>query len=352
MVVESSLLLLAFAKIQPSFSTLVQAYIVLTIPLLYLLRGRGLLPARDYAFIAMLLTMQVIGTLLNHGNLIYALKNGIYLFLLPLLRSGLHGDWFPKRVIFLAILTSVVLLWYVIDPTSYITTEFGGSPRMVGFGVNPNVWGLTSALILASWRIWPIRKVAWRVVIALVLVASVVLSGSSTALLCLPLCAAMPMRFSWFYLTILLIVVYVAFWIVNDDLMALVPSLLARFDLWTAAFSEIKPHTLLYGNGYDFFGAGISTVASEDIRIVDSFYISSLISGGIATFSLILWYFMLSPLFWAVRYKNDTLLSIVLIFMVANITGNFLENGFPSNLLYWILVLNLRRHNIRQGKIN
>lgn len=351
MVVEATLLLLAFAKVQPAISTLVQLCFVFIIPFLFLLRGRGLL-VQDYVFIYVLLAMLILGALLNQGNLLFTLKNGVYLLLLPLLRGALQYDWFKKRIFFLAQLAALVLLWHIIDPTSYITSEFSGAPRMVGFGVNPNVWGLTSLLLLASWRIWPMRSNAWQFFMVLVLFFSVILSGSSTALLCLPLCASMPSRLSWLYVTLLLGSICIFFWVINDDLIALIPSLFARFDLWAAAIYEIRPHTLVYGNGYDFFGAGISTVASEDIRIIDSFYISAFISGGIITFFLIVWYFMLSPLIWAVRYKNQTLLGIVLIFMIANATGNFLENGFPSNLIYWILVLSLQQKNEPQVRVN
>lgn len=349
MVVETSLLLLALAKVQPVFSTVVQAYFVLAVPLLFWMRGRGLL-VRDYVIIATLLALLVLSTVLNQGHLLFVLKNGIYLLLLPLLRGALQHHWIQRRVTFLALLTAVVLLWHIIDPTSYVTSEFGGSPRMVGFGVNPNVWGLTCVLLLASWRIWPIRSTALRLLTVIVLLASVLQSGSSTALLCLPLCAAMPLRLSLLYVTVLVGAIFTFFWINDDELMALVPSLFARFDLWGAAINEVKPHTLFLGNGYDFFGAGISTVASEDIRIVDSFYISSFVSGGILIFSLIVWYFMLSPLASAVRHKNRTLLSVVLIFMIANATGNFMENGFPSNLLYWVLVLSLQQDTARQAR--
>ncbi len=341
MIIEFSLIILAFAKVLPAFSTLAQAYFALSIPVLCWFRRRNLL-VRDYIFIGTLFSMIIFSTIINSGNLIYGIKNGIYLLLLPLLRGLINPFWIQKRLGFISLLTLIVLIWYIINPSSYITSEFGGSPRMVGFGVNPNVWGLTCVLLLSSWRVWTFKNPLSQLMTVGVLIASVFLSGSSTALLCLPLAAALSIRHSSIYIIVLIAAISGFFSLVDDELISLVPSLFARFDLWTAAINEVKPLTLVIGNGYDFFGAGISTVSSEEIRVVDSFYISSFVSGGILTISLIMWYFLFSPLTSALRNNDRTLFCIVIIFMIANATGNFMENGFPSNLIYWLLVLSLQ----------
>ena len=351
MIIELSFLLLAFSKIQPALSTLVQAYFVLVVPLLWWLRQRGAL-VREFVFLTFLVALLLLSTLLNQGNFVYVLKNGAYLILLPLLRSAFQPYWFHRKVFFLLLLSLLVLLWHLIDPTSYITRDLGGSPRMVGFGVNPNVWGLISVLLLACWRIWPIKNIVLRSVMIILLVSSVFESGSSTALLCLPLCAAMSFRQSCFYMTMMASLITVFIWMLDDDLMAFVPSLFARFDLWEAAINEIKPHTFLYGNGYDFFGAGFGTVNATDIRIVDSFYISSFVSGGVFVFTLITWFFIISPLIFAIRQKDQTQLNVVLIFIIANAMGNFLENGFPANILYWLIVLSLQQARNRQVRMS
>jgi hypothetical protein len=342
MIVELSLFFLAFAKIQPAFSTLVQAYFIFATVILFLIRRQNI-SIDNYVFIFTIFGLIIFSTVLNEGNIFFAFKNGIYLLTLPLLSVTVRIGWVKRRIFFIAVITAMALIWYSFDPTSYITNELGGTPRMVGFGVNPNVWGVTCVLILTSWRIWPFKSNISKLVVVTLLLISIYQSGSSTALLCLPLAAALKQRFSWVYLAVLVSSIITFFIINDDDLMALVPSLFARFDLWLSAFNEIRPHTWLVGNGYDFFGAGIATVASKDILIVDSFYVSSLISGGILAACAIIWYFMISPLIWAIRHDNQTLLSVVLIFIIANATGNFLENGFPANLIYWILVLELKR---------
>lgn len=347
MLIESSLLLLGFAKVQPVFSTLVQAYFVLTLPIIFLLHG-GRLRLRDYILIGGLSAVLFLSTAINQGEIVFALKNGVYLMLLPLLRGAIQPKWFQKRMTFIVVLTTIVLVWYIFDQSSYITKEFGGSARMVGFGVNPNVWGVTCVLLLASWRIWPIEGVFLRFFAAVVLLASIFLSGSSTALLCLPLCAAMSQRLTIFYVTLLIIAILTFFCINNTELVEKIPSLLARFELWASAFETIRSHTIFIGNGYDFFGAGISTVASKDVRIVDSFYISSFISGGVGAFLLVIWYFMMSPLRWAIKYRNKSLFCVVLIFIVSNLTGDFMENGFPANLIYWLIVLNIQSNSCEE----
>jgi hypothetical protein len=119
---------------------------------------------------------------------------------------------------------------------------------------------------------------------------------------------------------------------------AIPPSLAARFLLWSAAFEDFQVRDLFLGKGYDYFGAAISTVSSEDIRIVDSFYVSSFISGGLLILPLLLFFYFIRPLKKGLASADVVLVSAVCVFFISNFTGNFLENGFPANLVYWLVI--------------
>ncbi|WP_108649840.1 hypothetical protein [Dongshaea marina] len=340
MLIETFLFLLLFSKVNVLVSSVVQALFLITVVISYFI----LTPKttfRTLLFQFYLISCILIGVAINHASIIFALKNAAYILLLPILRYIIKLDFFEKKIIFLLCITAVAVIWFSLSPSSYVSTDFGGRSRMVGFGVNPNVWGLVCVLLLCNFRSWLAVNFNCGLLLSFLLTISIFLSGSQTAILFLPICFTSKFKWIFSYFILLFLCFIYLYFFEFDIIVSHAPSLIARFDLWKKGFDVFTVNDILFGKGYSYFGAGFSTVDKNDIRIIDSFYISSFISGGVFIFVPVLFYYFIYPLFIGIKNNNVLLVKIVLIFMIANSTGNFIENGFPSNVIYWIMVLSM-----------
>ncbi|QBC43121.1 hypothetical protein [Iodobacter fluviatilis] len=282
-----------------------------------------------------LLVLVFMGCLYNDSSFIYAFKNAIYILMLPFLYRMVKKG-FSLNLKFVCWLNFLAIAWYIIDPSSYITDSLGGSARMVGFGINPNVWGCLSILFASA--IFSIKNKKFEDWVSLSgFLLSAFFSGSTTAMLVLPLVFSRSFKYVIVYVLMLVLGGGYLF-LMFENISLFVPSLFARFELWKIAAESISLHTYIIGNGYDYFGAGISTVDSSTVRIVDSFFVSSFVSGGVFTLLLICWFYFYIPAHYAAKNNDLTLLVFVSIFFICNFMGNFLENGFPINLVYVVLI--------------
>ena len=342
--IEISLLLLLFTSVSPLISTGVQGFYVLATLMVGIYRINKV-HLFDIICVLLIIFIVLMGVLANEGSFVFSYKNAVYIILMPFLRISIAKNWYLNRLNYFFLLIFIGLAWYQINPNSYITENFGGTPRMVGFGVNPNVWGILCLLILSTWKIWPGKAVGVKLFGIIVLVLSIYYSGSNTAFLLLPFCFCVRRWVSFLYLATLLVTPFILIYLFAIDIDKIAPSLFARFDLWMPEIESINAKILLIGKGYDYFGSGISTITSDTIRVIDSFYMSSLISGGVPMILLLTMYYFLIPLYYSIKYNNLILLNLIIIFSLANLTGNFLENGFPANIIYWIIFNHLHSIN-------
>ena len=82
----------------------------------------------------------------------------------------------------------------------------------------------------------------------------------------------------------------------------------------------------------------IGTLTSTSILIIDSFYISAFLSGGITYLVLTVTFFFIMPFLKC--HRNDALIApSVAVMSIACTSGNFLENGFPANIIFLAIIM-------------
>lgn len=322
--------LTSLAKISTIASTLGQAFFVLI--LLFNLRLRRYIYADIFVFYVFLLVIFLINSLIN-GFTLYSIKNIIYILLAPYVFA--YRQFFSTRYNYLTLLVIGTILWYLADPSSYLTRELGSFPRFVGPFINPNVAGVSMLLIITYVNNY-VRARSTKCILFAILIFGIYLTQSKTAWILLPVSFLQKKYIFWYFLTLISFSWYA---LARFNLQSVLPSLYARFSLWSQITSEdIK----LFGNGFDTFGAGLGTVSSSSVEIIDSFYLSALVSGGVIYLGLMILFFFIVP--FTKSTAEDKLVAPSVAIMAAScVTGNFLENGFPANIIFIALIM-LNRH--------
>lgn len=318
------------AKVSTAASTIGQAIFVVVMILNIKLRRSVNLNL--FIFYVAFIFIVSVNALIN-GFSVYSAKNLIYVFLAPYVLF--YQNFFSGPHKYLSFLFFSTICWYLIEPSSYLTLEFGSFPRFAGPFINANVAGLSMLLLIIYLKNQPVVKFM-KFICLVLLVYGVYLTQSKTAWILLPICFLKKKHILWYLGLLILIAIYL---FISFDLRRFLPSLFSRFSLWsTVSLGDFS----FFGSGFDTFGAGIGTLTSTSILIIDSFYISAFLSGGITYLVLTVTFFFIMPFLKC--HRNDALIApSVAVMSIACTSGNFLENGFPANIIFLAIIMQKSR---------